>query len=66
MITCPVCGKELTQDTNDEACLNSPYVHGKHPIFVCVLLDLKISLDSVLPRTSNTRINIGDCDSLGS
>jgi len=34
IITCPVCGKVLTPETNNEACPNSPYWHGKHPLFV--------------------------------
>jgi hypothetical protein len=33
-IICPVCGKELSPETNDEYCPNSPYGHGKHPICV--------------------------------
>lgn len=29
-IICPVCGKELSSETNDEDCPNTPYKHGKH------------------------------------
>jgi hypothetical protein len=34
MIICPVCGKHLTPETNDEKCSGNLYKHGKHPIFV--------------------------------
>lgn len=34
MIRCPICGKVLSENTNDEDCPNSPFRHGKHPIFV--------------------------------
>ena len=36
-IECPVCKKELTPKTNEELCPNSPYKHGKHPIFIIKL-----------------------------
>jgi len=31
---CPVCHQVLTPETNDDPCPNSPYRHGKHPVFV--------------------------------
>lgn len=34
MPNCPVCGKELTAETNDEECSNTPYRHGKHAFYV--------------------------------
>ena len=36
-IECPVCKKELSPETNEELCPNSPYRHGKHSIFVIEL-----------------------------
>ena len=31
---CPVCGKVLTPETNDESCPDTPYWHGRHALFV--------------------------------
>jgi hypothetical protein len=31
---CPVCGKVLTPETNDEPCSDTPYWHGRHALFV--------------------------------
>lgn len=33
-VRCPICGKILSPETNQEACPNSPYLHGRHPIVV--------------------------------
>ena len=36
-ILCPVCGKALTPETNDEPCPDTPYCHGRHEPAAVVL-----------------------------
>jgi hypothetical protein len=45
-VKCPVCGKELSEETNDEICPNSLYWHGKHAVSV---LGSKLDMREVSP-----------------
>jgi hypothetical protein len=41
-IRCPVCGKELSIETNNEVCPRSFFKNGKHPIFIVEMPDWAI------------------------
>lgn len=47
-VNCPVCGKELSESTNDEDCPNSPYWHGKHAI---AIVDDRVYAQPARPKT---------------
>jgi hypothetical protein len=44
-IICPACGKQLSVETNEEACPKSFYKDGKHPIFVVNMPEWSIPVE---------------------